>query len=173
MIIEALLLSLLTRSVISLMPFRVLTSLMRVDKVDYRGRVNGNNTIYESSGDKPSDDVSSGDEPSKDVSSAADSSESDEKIRIYEQIQTFEQVRMISESILKVSNNAFWNATCLVQASSGMIMLKRRNISGRLYLGVNKENNGAMKPHAWLETGGEVILGGGELEKYVIVSVFA
>jgi len=81
-------------------------------------------------------------------------------------------VRQVATAILSVSRHVPWNATCLVQGASAMIMLKRRGIPAMLWLGVRMKDGGGMAPHAWVTSGRQVILGGGELDTYTPVAVF-
>ncbi len=55
------------------------------------------------------------------------------------------------------------NATCLVQAISGWIMLRRRGVSAVLRIGV-QTNPRAFAAHAWLCVGGRVVIGGYDAE---------
>lgn len=61
-------------------------------------------------------------------------------------------------------------ATCLTQALTVQIMLKRKGIAAHLRLGVAKDDEGRVTAHAWLEHAGQVLIGGGQLEKYNIFS---
>ncbi len=58
-------------------------------------------------------------------------------------------------------------ATCLTQALSALWLLQRTGGSGLLRLGVARGEDGAIKAHAWLESGGRVMIGGGQLEEYI------
>lgn len=53
------------------------------------------------------------------------------------------------------------------------MMLRRRQIPSTLYLGVAKKEDGDLNAHAWLRTGDAIILGGGGLERFSVVSTFA
>lgn len=106
-------------------------------------------------------------------------------------------VREISNAVVAVSRWVPWECKCLVQASAAKIMLNKRGVSNVMCLGISKsgikgksnsdlhpaeteassrEMNMAesgkreMRPHAWLIAGGEVILGGHNLDDYVTVS---
>ena len=85
-----------------------------------------------------------------------------------------EPVQAVAQVIRSTSRRVPWESKCLVQASSGFVMLRRRGISCRVYLGVRRESasSGQMKPHAWLTSGQSVLIGGGELHRYAVVSVF-
>ncbi|MBL4818673.1 MAG: lasso peptide biosynthesis B2 protein [Deltaproteobacteria bacterium] len=56
-----------------------------------------------------------------------------------------------------------WQTKCLEQAIAAKLMLRRRGISNKLYLGV-KQQDGEMKAHAWLE--------GEKAEDYVQLQCF-
>jgi len=79
----------------------------------------------------------------------------------------------ISRAILDMSCHLPWECKCLVQAISGKMMLRRRQIPSTLYLGVAKKEDGDLNAHAWLRTGGINILGRGGLERFAVVSTFA
>ncbi len=146
-LIEALLLVALTRFLIVFMPFKVLGRLIgRPQKVTQGLAFSGDRMICRAS-------VFSYDESASQPGLTA-------------------QARTIAKAVLAVSRRVPWQATCLVQASAGKIMLNRRGLPGSVYLGVNKTKNGKMEPHAWLTSDSVVILGGGELEKYSVVSAF-
>jgi len=79
----------------------------------------------------------------------------------------------IARAIRTISEHMPWECKCLVQAMSGKIMLGNRKIATTLYLGVSKKENGDLNAHAWLRMGKFVILGGGGLERFAVVSTFA
>ncbi len=66
-----------------------------------------------------------------------------------------------------------WECKCLAQAISGKMMLRRRQTPSTLYLGVAKKEDGDLNAHAWLRAGESIILGGGGLERFAVVSTFA
>ena len=79
----------------------------------------------------------------------------------------------ISRAICTLSDHLPWECKCLVQAMSGKIMLRQRKVATTLYLGVSKKENNDLGAHAWLRMGELVILGGGGLEQFAVVSTFA
>lgn len=79
----------------------------------------------------------------------------------------------VSRAILTMSWHLPWECKCLVQAISGKMMLSQRKISSTLYLGVAKKEDGDLNAHAWLRVGDIIILGGGGLERFAVVSTFA
>jgi len=60
------------------------------------------------------------------------------------------------------------NATCLVRAISGQIMLARRGFSSRVSIGVTtaEPRSAGLIAHAWLEFGGHILLGGPDVGQY-------
>ena len=57
-------------------------------------------------------------------------------------------------------------ATCLVQALSGGWLIRRAGGSSTLRFGVAKDGD-AFKAHAWLESDGRILIGGGTAESYL------
>ena len=49
-------------------------------------------------------------------------------------------------------------ASCLVQAMAAKALLDRAGVSSAVWIGVSREG-GAFDAHAWVESGGEVVLG--------------
>jgi len=86
--------------------------------------------------------------------------------------KTIEISKTIVSSILTMSIYMPWECKCLAQAITGKMMLKKRKISSTLYLGVAKDENGGLIAHAWLRVGEIIILGGGGLNRFAVVSTF-
>ena len=51
-------------------------------------------------------------------------------------------------------------ATCLTQALAAQVMLSRRGYPATLRLGVIKDEQGHLEAHAWVESEGQIIIGG-------------
>lgn len=83
-----------------------------------------------------------------------------------------ETVISISRAIRTMSRHLPWGCKCLAQAISGKMMLRRRQIPSTLYLGVANKEDGDLNTHAWLRAGDIIILGGGGLERFAVVSTF-
>ena len=79
----------------------------------------------------------------------------------------------VSRAILTMSRHLPWECKCLAQSMSGKMMLRRRQIPSTLYLGVAKKEDGDLNAHAWLRAGDTIILGGGGVERFAVVSTFA
>lgn len=56
--------------------------------------------------------------------------------------------------------------TCLTQALTARILLVRRGYPALVHIGVARENGSEFQAHAWVESGGKVVIGGHELERY-------
>lgn len=52
-----------------------------------------------------------------------------------------------------------WRADCLIQAMAATAWLRRRGLAGDFYLGVAKDETGALSAHAWLRSGDVVVTG--------------
>ena len=58
-------------------------------------------------------------------------------------------------------------STCLTQALAAHALLARHGYSADLQIGFTRDDAKRLQGHAWLEHEGEVVIGGGELERYV------
>jgi hypothetical protein len=62
-------------------------------------------------------------------------------------------------------------ALCLPRALAAHAMLRRRGIANRLCLGVARDG-GAISAHAWVEVGGDQIVGGEEAREFTRIAAF-
>ncbi len=71
-----------------------------------------------------------------------------------------------------VQRAACWivGSTCLNQALTGWLMLKRRGIASVVRVGARRESAGGMSMHAWLEVGGQPLIGREEASGFVPLS---
>jgi hypothetical protein len=63
------------------------------------------------------------------------------------------------------ARHGFPSATCLTQALAVQVLLARRGYPAILHVGVARHDK-ELKAHAWVESEGEVVIGGFELERY-------
>ena len=77
----------------------------------------------------------------------------------YADLSEYRICNKIRRIVTTISRYTPWESLCLVQALTVQRMLKKRNISTTIYLGVNKNNN-EMKAHAWIRCGRMYITGG-------------
>jgi hypothetical protein len=57
-------------------------------------------------------------------------------------------------------------ATCLVQSLAGLALLERHGYPARLRLGFAGGVGRALAGHAWVESGGRIVVGGGDPARY-------
>ena len=82
-------------------------------------------------------------------------------------------IQQVAWAIRVVSRRTPWQSNCLAQALAGQVMLRRRQITGTLYLGVTKEGSNALAAHAWLRSNEIIVTGGGQLDRYSVVARFS
>lgn len=64
-----------------------------------------------------------------------------------------------------------WASTCLTRALSAQVLLLRRGHPALLHIGAVRGEKGKFEAHAWVESGGDVVIGGYELEQYTPLAV--
>jgi len=57
-------------------------------------------------------------------------------------------------------------ATCLTQALAAQVLLRYQGYSPRLHIGVARGPGEPLVAHAWVESEGRVVVGGGRLQRY-------
>jgi hypothetical protein len=62
--------------------------------------------------------------------------------------------------------------SCLPQALAAQILLVRRGHPACLRIGIAKDLNGRLQAHAWVESQGMVVIGGGALSRYTPLPAF-
>lgn len=71
---------------------------------------------------------------------------------------------------LKVLSAYVPRATCLTQALAAQVWLERHGYSTRMQIGVVKDEAGRLQAHAWLECGGNIVIGdSGDLSRYTLL----
>jgi hypothetical protein len=83
-----------------------------------------------------------------------------------------QSAREVAQAVRRASRYVPWQAKCLVQAMAGKQMLQRRGFASTLYLGLAKKADQGLQAHAWLRCGSGIILGGGGLQHFSVVSTF-
>lgn len=61
--------------------------------------------------------------------------------------------------------------TCLVRSLAAQVLLTRRGHSALLHIGVVRGERGQFQAHAWVESNGEIVTGGSDLERYTPLAV--
>ena len=59
-----------------------------------------------------------------------------------------------------------WASTCLTQALTAQVLLLRRGRPAHVHIGTLRGKDGNFQAHAWVESRGEVLVGGHELEQF-------
>ena len=67
---------------------------------------------------------------------------------------------------VSVASRRVPRATCLTQALALQLLLAHEGRPSNLRIGVAKAEDGRLQAHAWLETEGRVVIGGGEVERF-------
>jgi len=80
----------------------------------------------------------------------------------------------IGQAISRAVGYTPWESACLVQSLTAQRMLQKRGIPGVFYLGAmkDKETDGQMKAHAWLQCGETIITGVYGHKDFTVLSVF-
>ena len=63
-------------------------------------------------------------------------------------------------------------ATCLAQALTIQLVLKKSGRGAHLHIGVTGSDNGRLEAHAWVESQGRVIIGGSDLGRFNSLTSF-
>jgi len=82
-----------------------------------------------------------------------------------------DEIRWVSWAIDTLGARRWSRALCLPRALAAQAMLRRRGIASRLCLGV-KRSDGAVDAHAWVEIGGDKIVGGAEAADFTPLAAF-
>ena len=80
------------------------------------------------------------------------------------------QGRAIWSTINTVHRFLPWQDTCLVQAITGKILLKRRKSESVIVMGLKKAETGELKAHAWLLHQDGVVTGFDENQEFTAVA---
>ena len=70
-----------------------------------------------------------------------------------------ELLRRVRWAVTAAARNVPWNAVCLPQAMAAKAMLARRGCGSSFHLGTGLDTQGKLIAHAWLVSGGTVVVG--------------
>lgn len=70
---------------------------------------------------------------------------------------------------VRVASRLVPRASCLTQALAAQILLAKHGHDSRLHLGVAREEPAGFRAHAWVESEGEIVVGGEELATYTVL----
>jgi hypothetical protein len=82
-----------------------------------------------------------------------------------------DEIAWVSWAVENLGTKPWINALCLPRALAAHAMLRRRGIASRLCLGVARERD-ALSAHAWVEIGGDKIVGGAEADGFTPIATF-
>jgi len=83
---------------------------------------------------------------------------------------SFIQVKKLTSAVKRASRYVPM-ASCLTQALTAQVLLRRLGVRGILRIGVTKGSEGKFEAHAWLESHGRIIIGGSrDLHRYTVLS---
>jgi hypothetical protein len=84
------------------------------------------------------------------------------------------EIGWVSWAVENLGAKPWMNALCLPRALAAHAMLRRRGIASRLCLGVARERGagGMLSAHAWVEIGGDKIVGGVESDGFTRLATF-
>lgn len=82
------------------------------------------------------------------------------------------QAKQIGRIIRFVLRYTRWSPTCLVQSLAAIRMIRRRGLSGLLYIGVNRGDDHQFGAHAWVCVGDVDVCGGRQASDFKIISVY-
>jgi hypothetical protein len=68
--------------------------------------------------------------------------------------------------LVAVAANFIPGTKCLPRALATQVLLGRHGYGAELHIGVNTDSQGRFQAHAWVETGGRVVIGGPEVTGY-------
>jgi hypothetical protein len=68
------------------------------------------------------------------------------------------------------ASRAVPGATCLPQALAAKVLLERRGHPARVRVGIGRAEGAPLLAHAWVESEGRIVLGGGDLTRYTPLS---
>jgi hypothetical protein len=81
------------------------------------------------------------------------------------------EIEWVSWAIDRVGSSFFFGAICLPRALAAQRMIRRRGILSHLCLGVSRKND-TIIAHAWIEIGGEVIVGAAGKDDFIKIAEF-
>jgi hypothetical protein len=81
-------------------------------------------------------------------------------------------IARISKAVVTMGDHLPWKCGCLVQGLSGKTMLRLRGIESALILGLKKETESGLAAHAWLQCGGEILIGKRGTKRFKVISTF-
>jgi hypothetical protein len=96
--------------------------------------------------------------------------------RMAQPIRTLQEVEKASVDKVAwaviVASHYIPGARCLAQALATQVLLDRRGYPTQLRIGFTRDKGGQMSAHAWVESEGQVAIGGaGNMARYILVPI--
>jgi len=76
----------------------------------------------------------------------------------------------VAWAVTAASRYVIGGSNCLLRAIATGLLLRRYGYDANLMIGVAKAPERGLAAHAWLETSGQVLIGGFELDRYVTLA---
>ena len=83
-----------------------------------------------------------------------------------------EVLRRIGFAVRAAAGNVPWRSDCFPQTIAAHELLKRRGYASTVHLGVEPASEDKIAGHAWLTSGGVVVVGGEDLARYTEIHNF-
>ena len=78
----------------------------------------------------------------------------------------------VRRALVRVAHRVPWEASCLVRAIAGRMMLQRRRVPSVLHLGARTDREAELAAHAWLSCGDVHITGAEIADQYTPIATF-
>lgn len=78
----------------------------------------------------------------------------------------------VGQAVRTMSRHTPWPSTCLVQAIAAKAMLRRRQLSSTLYLGLARTPDQHLEAHAWLQYGPVILTGAQGRARFTVIATF-
>lgn len=81
----------------------------------------------------------------------------------------------IARAVAAAASRTPWESACLARALAVQTMLRRRGLTGALFLGVARGEGDVQRveAHAWVKSGGKILTGAAGHQRYAVVSRFS
>jgi hypothetical protein len=83
----------------------------------------------------------------------------------------YPSARRIGQAVETANYHTPGAGTCLAQALATQVLLARSGYPALLHLGVARREREDFQAHAWVESGGEIVIGGSEPGRYTTLAI--
>ncbi len=81
-------------------------------------------------------------------------------------------IQFVSSAIQTIAKYTPWRNVCYHQALQAKLLLNRRGIPTKVYIGFKKNDRGAIEGHAWTKYQDKIITGFCNTDEYIVLSEF-